>query len=89
MAEQTLNALGDRMESLAEAIRSHGRVLAVMLGNQKLHNEMLAKVLEAVTSKPADGENGLEKLLAALVRDIGHLGEKLDLIIERIDPAGG
>jgi len=65
------------VESLAEAIRGRGRAMAVMLGNQKLCNEMLVKVLEAVTSKPANGENGLEKLLAALVRDIGHLGEKL------------
>jgi len=84
-----LSGLSDRVESLAEAIRGQGRAMAVMLGNQKLCNEMLAKVLEEVTRKPGQGENGLEKLLAALVRDIGNLDQKLDIIIERVYPTGG
>ena len=81
MATQPLDALGDRVESLAEAIRGQGRVLAMMLGHQKLHNEMLAKVLEAVT-KEGDGELG--ELLSKLVSASAEHTEKLDLIVERV-----
>jgi hypothetical protein len=75
------DALGDRVERLAEAISAQGRVMAMMLGHQKLHNEMLAKVLEAVT-KEADGELG--DLLSKLVRDSAIHTEKLDAILERV-----
>jgi hypothetical protein len=66
MPVATLDALGDRVERLAEALGAQNRTLAMMLGSQRLHNEMLAKVLEAVT-KEGDGELG--ELLGKLVKD--------------------
>jgi len=75
------DAMSDRIENLAQAITAQGRVLAMMLGHQKLHNEMLAKVLEAVT-KESDGTLGdlLERLVAASAEHT----EKLNAIFERV-----
>ncbi len=53
----------------------------MMLGSQRLHNEMLAKVLEAVT-KEGNGELG--ELLALLVKDSGQHTELLELIAQRV-----
>jgi hypothetical protein len=66
MPTQTMDALGDRVERLAEALGAQNRTLGMMLGAQRLHNEMLAKVLEAVT-KEGDGELG--ELLGKLAKD--------------------
>jgi hypothetical protein len=74
-------APANRIEGLAEAIRAQGRSLAIMIGAQKLHNEMLAQVLEAVT-KESDGALG--KLLAKLAAESVEHTKKLDLIIERV-----
>jgi hypothetical protein len=78
MAGQTAD---ERIEALAAAITAQNRTLAFMLSNQKLHNEMLAKVLEAVTK---EGDSELGELLAKLVSDSAEHTEKLDLIIERV-----
>ena len=83
MATQTLDALGDRVENLAEAIRGQGRVLAMMLGHQKLHNEMLAKVLEAVT-RPPDDDDVLGGTLSQLVKQLAEQGEVIGQIHERV-----
>ena len=79
MAGQTADK---HIEALAAAITAQNRTLALVLSNQKLHNEMLAKVLEAVT-KEGDSELG-EGFLAKLVSDSAEHTEKLDLIIERV-----
>ncbi len=80
------DAIGDRIENLAEAVRAQGRVLGMMLGHQKLHNDMLAKVLEAVTKTHADDDDddGLGGLLNRLVEQSKDHGEKLALIFERV-----
>jgi hypothetical protein len=78
------DALSDRVENLAEAIRAQGRVLAMMLGHQKLHNEMLAKVLEAVTQ---ESDGSLAELLTELVTASRDHTEKLTAIFERVHTA--
>jgi hypothetical protein len=77
MATQTLDALGDRVERLAEAITAQNRTLAMMLGNQRLHNEMLAKVLEAVSRPPDD--DALGGMLSEIVKQVGEIRERVYL----------
>jgi F0F1-type ATP synthase delta subunit len=71
----------ERVEDLAAAITGQNRTLAFMLSNQRLHNEMLAKVLEAVTK---EGDDRLGNLLAQLVKESGEHGEVLELIAQRV-----
>jgi hypothetical protein len=77
MATQTLEALGDRVERLAEAITAQNRTLAMMLSNQRLHNEMLAKMLEAVGTPP--GDDALGGMLSEIVKQVGEIRERVYL----------
>jgi hypothetical protein len=72
---------GDRIEDVARAITAQGRVIAMLVQGQKLHIEMLAKVLEAVTK---EGDSTLADLLARLANESGEHTTKLDLILERV-----
>ena len=78
MATQTLDALGDRVERLAEAITAQNGTLAMMLSSLKLHNEMLAKVLEAVT-RPPDDDDALGGKLSEIVKVVGEIHERVYL----------
>lgn len=78
MATPTPDALGDRVERLAEAITAQGRVLAMMLNTLKLHNEMLAKVLETVT-RPPDDDDPLGGKLSEIVKVVGEIHERVYL----------
>ncbi len=83
MAGQTTD---ERIEALTAALTAQNRTLAFMLSNQKLHNEMLAKVLEVVT-RPADDEDGLGKVLARMVWQLDEIGKGVDAIRERLPAA--
>ena len=80
MADETSR----RVEDLADAIRGQGRVMAQMLGSQKVLVEMTAEVLRAVTKRPDDGEDSIGQLLRQVVAGIEANAGKLDLIIERV-----
>jgi hypothetical protein len=75
MAGQTTD---ERIEALAAAITAQNRTLAMMLGTQKLHNEMLAKVLEAVTRTP-DDDDALSGVLGEIVKQVGEIHERVYL----------
>jgi hypothetical protein len=82
------SADGDRIEDLARAVTAQGRVLAMLVNGQKLHNEMAAKVLEmsakildAVTK---EGDSELGDILRKLSAESTHHTERLDAIFERV-----
>jgi hypothetical protein len=63
--DETLATVTGQIEDVREALRAQNRALAIMVRNQQLHGEMLAKTFEAVARAP-DGD-ALAELLAALV----------------------
>ena len=84
MAEHGQAAVLARIEDIAEALRAQNRMLASMLGSQKVCVEMTAKVLEAVTRTTDAEGDPLGDLLKELVTASREHGEKLQLIFERV-----
>jgi hypothetical protein len=89
MAELGQAAVLARIEDIAEALRAQNRMLASMLGSQKVCVEMTAKVLEAVTGTTDAEDDPLGDLLKELVMASREHGEKLQLIFERVCGPGG
>jgi len=67
-----------RIEQLAVEVRAQGQVLRVIVTGAKLHNEMLARVLEEVTKK---GDGSLGEMLAELVAESRHHTVQLDRVL--------
>jgi hypothetical protein len=65
-ADPTEDTVVGQLAGIREALQAQNRALAIMVRDQTLHGEMLAKILEAVT-READGDDPLSELLAALV----------------------
>jgi len=83
MADQGQTAILARIEDIAEALRLQNRMLASMIGGQKVCVEMTAKVLEAVTRTDEDG-SPLAAALRELVTVTREQSETLRLIFERV-----
>jgi hypothetical protein len=69
----------ERLQGLREGFMALTEALRIMLDNQRLHGEMLQRILAAVTEEPP--ESNLEKLLAALVAADQTHAEKLDQVL--------
>ena len=69
----------ERLQGLREGFMALTEALRIMLDNQRLHGEMLQRILAAVTEEPP--ESNLEKLLAALVAAGRAHAEKLDQVL--------
>ena len=69
----------ERLQGLREGFLALTEALRIMLDNQRLHGEMLQRILAAVTEEPP--ESNLEKLLAALVAAGRAHAEKLDQVL--------
>ena len=69
----------ERLQGLREGFMALTEALRIMLDNQRLHGEMLQRILAAVTEEPP--ESNLEKLLAALVAADRAHAEKLDQVL--------
>jgi hypothetical protein len=69
----------ERLQGLREGFMALTEALRIMLDNQRLHGEMLQRILAAVTEEPP--ESNLEKLLAALVAADRTHAEKLDQVL--------
>jgi hypothetical protein len=68
-----------RLQGLREGFMALTEALRIMLDNQRLHGEILQRILAAVTEEPP--ESNLEKLLAALVAADQTHAEKLDQVL--------
>ena len=73
------DSVTERLQSLREGFMALTEALRIMLDNQRLHGEMLQRILAAVTEEPP--ESNLEKLLAALVAADQTHAEKLDQVL--------
>jgi hypothetical protein len=73
------DSVTERLQSLREGFMALTEALRIMLDNQRLHGEMLQRILTAVTEEPP--ESNLEKLLAALVAADQTHAEKLDQVL--------
>jgi hypothetical protein len=69
----------ERLQGLREGFMALTEALRIMLDNQRLHGEMLQRILAAVTEEPP--ESNLETLLAALVAADRAHAEKLDQVL--------
>ena len=69
----------ERLQGLREGFMALTEALRIMLDNQRLHGELLQRILAAVTEEPP--ESNLEKLLAALVAADRAHAEKLDQVL--------
>ena len=69
----------ERLQGLREGFMALTEALRIMLDNQRLHGELLQRILAAVTEEPP--ESNLEKLLAALVAADRTHAEKLDQVL--------
>jgi hypothetical protein len=72
----------ERLQGLREGFMALTEALRIMLDNQRLHGEMLQRILAAVTDEPP--ESNLEKLLAALVAADRTHAEKLDQVLSAV-----
>jgi hypothetical protein len=72
----------ERLQGLREGFMALTEALRIMLDNQRLHGEMLQRILAAVTEEPP--ESNLEKLLAALVAADRAHAEKLDQVLSAV-----
>ena len=72
----------ERLQGLREGFMALTEALRIMLDNQRLHGEMLQRILVAVTEEPP--ESNLEKLLAALVAADRTHAEKLDQVLSAV-----
>ena len=75
----------ERLQGLREGFVALTEALRIMLDNQRLHGEMLQRILAAVTEEPP--ESNLEKLLAALVAADRTHAEKLDQVLSAVSDA--
>jgi hypothetical protein len=73
------DSVTERLQGLREGFMALTEALRIMLDNQRLHGEMLQRILAAVTEEPP--ESNLEKLLAALVAADQTHAEKLDQVL--------
>ena len=72
----------ERLQGLREGFMALTEALRIMLDNQRLHGELLQRILAAVTEEPP--ESNLEKLLAALVAADRAHAEKLDQVLSAV-----
>ena len=72
----------ERLQGLREGFMALTEALRIMLDNQRLHGEMLQRILAAVTEEPP--ESNLEKLLTALVAADRTHAEKLDQVLSAV-----
>jgi hypothetical protein len=72
----------ERLQGLREGFMALTEALRIMLDNQRLHGEMLQRILAAVTEEPP--ESNLEKLLATLVAADRTHAEKLDQVLSAV-----
>lgn len=72
----------EQLQGLREGFMALTEALRIMLDNQRLHGEMLQRILAAVTEEPP--ESNLEKLLAALVAADRTHAEKLDQVLSAV-----
>ena len=75
----------ERLQGLREGFMALTEALRIMLDNQRLHGELLQRILAAVTEEPP--ESNLEKLLAALVAADRAHAEKLDQVLSAVSDA--
>jgi hypothetical protein len=75
----------ERLQGLREGFMALTEALRIMLDNQRLHGELLQRILAAVTEEPP--ESNLEKLLAALVAADRTHAEKLDQVLSAVSDA--
>jgi hypothetical protein len=76
------DSVTERLQGLREGFMALTEALRIMLDNQRLHGEMLQRILAAVTEEPP--ESNLEKLLAALVAADRTHAEKLDQVLSAV-----
>jgi len=69
----------ERLQGLRDGFMALTEALRIMLENQRLHGEILQRILAAVTEEPP--ESTLDKLLAALVAADHDHAEKLDRVL--------
>ena len=72
----------ERLQGLREGFLALTEALRIMLDNQRLHGEMLQRILAAVTEEPP--ESNLEKLLTTLVAADRTHAEKLDQVLSAV-----
>ena len=72
----------ERLQGLRDGFMALTEALRVMLENQRLHGEMLQRILAAVTEEPP--ESTLDTLLAALVAADHDHAEKLDRVLAAV-----
>jgi hypothetical protein len=72
----------ERLQGLREGFMALTEALRIMLDNQRLHGEMLQRILAAVTEEPP--ESNLEKLLTTLVAADRTHAEKLDQVLSAV-----
>jgi hypothetical protein len=72
----------ERLQGLRDGFMALTEALRIMLENQRLHGEMLQRILTAVTEEPP--ESTLDKLLAALVAADHDHAEKLDRVLAAV-----
>ena len=72
----------ERLQGLRDGFMALTEALQIMLENQRLHGEMLQRILAAVTEEPP--ESTLDTLLAALVAADHDHAEKLDRVLAAV-----
>jgi hypothetical protein len=72
----------ERLQGLRDGFMALTEALRIMLENQRLHGEMLQRILTAVAEEPP--ESNLDKLLAALVAADHDHAEKLDRVLAAV-----
>ena len=72
----------ERLQGLRDGFMALTEALRIMLENQRLHGEMLQRILAAVTEEPP--ESTLYTLLAALVAADHDHAEKLDRVLAAV-----
>ena len=75
----------ERLQGLREGFLALTEALRIMLENQRLHGEMLQRILAAVTEEPP--ESNLDRLLAALVAADHDHADKLDRVLAAVTNA--
>jgi len=79
------DSITERLQGLREGFMALTEALRIMLENQRLHGEMLQRILAAVTEEPP--ESNLDKLLAALVAADHDHADKLDRVLAAVTQA--
>lgn len=72
----------ERLQGLRDGFMALTEALRIMLEDQRLHGEMLQRILAAVTEEPP--ESTLDTLLAALVAADHDHAEKLDRVLAAV-----